>query len=158
MVVEGGSTHHNSCSMDKELLVVVVIVGGAVSVAVAAWVMSQYQQRKTIQRAGQWLPVEATIESGALEGTQETSKVVLPTFAFSYKVSDQYYSGRFSLMAHLPRSGAEAMISQMIGRRLLLRYDPQCPEAWFIPDESIDGFKVEQKLSSHVIHDYSPRK
>jgi len=143
-------------SMDKELLFVVLVVGGAVSAAVAAWVMSQYRQRKMVQRAGQWLPVEATVESGALEGTQETNRVVLPTFAFSYKVSDQYYSGRFCLAARLPRSRAEAIIRQMIGRKLLLRYDSERPEEWFIPDESIDGYKVEQKLSSHVIHDYSP--
>ena len=158
MLVEGGWIHHNNSDMDKQLLVVVVIVGSALSVAVAAWAVSQYLQRKTIRSAGHWLPVEARIESGALEGTQETSRVVLPTFAFSYKVSDQYYSGRFSLSAHLPRPRAEAIIGQMIGRKLLLRYDPERPEEWFIPDESIDGYKVEQKLSSHVIHDYSPRE
>lgn len=156
MLVEAELIQHNDSNMDKELLAVLFIVGSAVCVAIAAWVMSQYKQRQTIQKARQWLPVEATIESGALEGTQETSRVVLPTFAFSYKVSDQYYSGRFRLSAHLPRARGEAMIGQMIGRRLLLRYDPERPAAWFIPDESIDGYKVEQKLSSHVIHDYSP--
>ena len=48
------------------------------------------------------------------------------------------------------------MIAQMIGRKLLLRYDPCHPAAWFIPDGFIDGYKVEQKIGSHVIHDYSP--
>ncbi len=155
MLAQGRSIHHNS-SMDEQFLVVVLIVGSAIFVAVAAWVMSQYRQRKTMQRAGQWTPVEATVESGALERTHETSKVVLPTFAFSYKVSDQYYSGRFSLAANLPTSRAEAIIGQMIGRKLLVRYDPDRPEAWFIPDEAIEGYKVEQKLSSHIVHDYSP--
>lgn len=143
--------------MDKELFVVLLIVGAGISVAVATWVTSQYRQREITQKAAQWLPVEATIESGALEGTRETGKVVLPTFAFSYKVSDQYYSGRFSLKADLPRSRAESIIGQMIGRNLLVRYDPERPEAWFIPDEFVDGYKVEQKLGPHAIHDYSPR-
>jgi hypothetical protein len=48
------------------------------------------------------------------------------------------------------------MINQMIGRKLLLRYDPDHPEVWFIPDELIDGYEIEQKIGSHIIHDYSP--
>lgn len=142
--------------MDWELLVVLLCVGAGVFFAIAVWVSAQYRQHKVMQRAAQWLLVEATIESGSLEGTRETAKVLLPTFAFSYRVSDQYYSGRFSLRAFLPTSRVESLISQMIGRKLLVRYDPERPEAWFIPDESIDGYKVEQKLGSHIIHDYSP--
>jgi hypothetical protein len=135
---------------------VVLLVAGAVSVAFTAWVISWYRQRKLIRRAGQWLPVEAKIESGALEGMHESGKVVLPTFAFSYQVSEQYYSGRFSLRANLSKALAESMIDQMIGRKLLLRYNPDHPQLWFIPDESIDGYEVEQKIGSHIIHDYSP--
>lgn len=140
------------------MLVVIVVVGGVVFIAIGAWVASQYRQRKITQKAAQWVPVEATIESGSLEGTQETGRIVLPTFSFSYKVSDQYYSGRFSLEARFPKSRAESLIGQMIGRKLLLRYDPERPERWFIPDECIDGYKVEQKLSPHFIHDYSPKE
>jgi hypothetical protein len=51
---------------------------------------------------------------------------------------------------------AESLIDHMIGCKLPLRYDPNYPEMWFIPDEFIDGYKVEQKIGSHVIHDYSP--
>jgi hypothetical protein len=89
--------------MDITLLGVVLLVAGAVSVAFIAWVISWYRQRKLIQRAGQWLPVEAKIESGALEGMRESGKVVLPTFAFSYQVSEQYYSGRFPSGQIFPR-------------------------------------------------------
>jgi hypothetical protein len=109
-----------------------------------------------IERAAQWVPVEATVESGSLEGTRETGKVVLPTFAFSYKVSDQYYSGRFSLAANVPTARAEAIIKQMIRRKLIIRYDPEHPEVWFMPDEFIDSYKVEQKLGCHILHDYAP--
>jgi hypothetical protein len=142
--------------MDNTLLGVVLLVAGAVSVAVIAWVISWYRQRKLAQQAGQWVPVEGTIESGALEGSHESGRVVLPTFAFSYQVSKESYSGTFSLRASISKALAESMIDRMIGRKLFLRCDPNHPEMWFIPDEFIDGYKVEQKIGSPPIHDYSP--
>ena len=149
------STDNNSV-MDSSLVVVLIVVAGAVSVAVIAWLISWHRQRKLARQAGQWVPVEGRIESGALEGTRESGKVVLPTFAFSYQVSEDFYSGRFSLRANISKPLAESMIDQMIGRKILLRYDAHRPELWFIPEESIDGYKVEQKIGSHVLHDYSP--
>jgi hypothetical protein len=142
--------------MDNTLLGVVLVVAGAVFVAVAAWVISWHRQRKLVQQAGQWVPIEARIESGALEGTHESGKVVLPTFAFSYQVSEDSYSGRFSLKANLSKALAESMIDQMIVRKLLLRYNTEHPAEWFMPDEFSDGYKVEQMIGSHFMHDYSP--
>ena len=146
--------------MDTTLLVVILVVAGAVAVAVTAWPISWYRQRKLLQQAQQWLPVEARIESGALEATRESGKIVLPTFAFSYQVSGEYYSGRFSLTpkAFPTQEIIDSIIRPMIGRKLLLRYQPDHPEVWFIPDEFIDGLKVQQNIGSHVIHDYSPRE
>jgi len=46
----------------------------------------------------------------------------------------------------------------MIGRKLLLRYQPDHPEVWFIPDEFIDGLRVQQNIGLHVIHDYAPNE
>lgn len=137
-------------------MVVVLVAAGALSVAIIGWLISWYRQRDLVARVGRWVSVEATIESGALEATHESGRVVLPTFAFSYQVSENYYSGRFSLRANLSKQLAESMIDKMIGRKLLLRYNPDRPETWFIPEELIDGYKVEQKMGSHVIHDYSP--
>jgi hypothetical protein len=144
--------------MDKMLLAVVFVVAGTVAVAMTAWVVSLYRQRQLLEQAEQWLPVEARIESGALEGTHESGKILLPTFAFSYQVSGEYYSGRFSLMpkAFPTTEILESIIDRMSGRKLLVRYQPAHPEVWFIPDEFIDGLKVEQKIGSHVIHDYYP--
>jgi hypothetical protein len=144
--------------MDKMLLAVVFVVAGSVAVAMTAWVVSLYRQRQLLEQAEQWLPVEARIESGALEGTHESGKILLPTFAFSYQVSGEYYSGRFSLMpkAFPTTEILESIIDRMSGRKLLVRYQPAHPEVWFIPDEFIDGLKVEQKIGSHVIHDYYP--
>lgn len=44
------------------------------------------------------------------------------------------------------------MIEHMIGRKIQLRYDPDNPEVWFIPDEFIDGYRVEQKIGTHAIY------
>jgi hypothetical protein len=144
--------------MDKMLLAVVFVVAGSVAVAVTAWVVSLYRQRKLLEQAEQWIPAEARIESGALEGTYESGKTRLPTFAFSYQVSGEYYSGRFSLLpkAFPTKEIIESIIDRMSGRKLLVRYQPDHPEVWFIPDEFIDGLKVEQKIGSHLIHDYYP--
>jgi hypothetical protein len=154
---------HNP-AVDNTLLGVIVVVGSAVLIAVAAWIVSGYRQRRLAQDAREWIPTEATINSGALESMQESSKAVLPTFAFSYQVSGEYHSGKFSLMpkrAFFPseerRAFIQSMIEGMIGRKLPLRYNPRQPDAWFIPEERIDGCKVEQRIGSHMIHRYYPR-
>jgi len=123
-------------------------------------VISLRRQRQTLGQTREWPATEATIESGALEPTHETNKLVLPTFAFSYQVSGEYYSGRFSLLPNERFSGQtlfDSLMGQMIGRKLLIRYDPQRPQQWFIPDEFIEGCKVEQKVGVHVVHDFYPR-
>jgi hypothetical protein len=107
--------------MDNTLVGMVLLIAGTISVAVIAWVISWYRQRKPVQQAGQWVPVEGRIESGAVEGTHQSGKVVLPIFAFSYQVSEEYYSGRFSLRANISKALAESMIDRMIGRKLFLR-------------------------------------
>jgi hypothetical protein len=150
--------------VDNTLLGVIAVVGSAVFIAMVAWVISGYRQRKLVQDAMEWLPTEATINSGALESMQETNKAVVPTFAFTYQVSGEYYSGKFALMPkrvffpnRARREFIQSMIEGMIGRKLLLRYNPRQPDAWFIAEETIDGCKVEQRIGSHMIHRYYPR-
>jgi uncharacterized protein DUF3592 len=150
--------------VDNTLIGVIAVVGSALFIAVAAWVISGYRQRKLVQDAREWVPTEATINSGTLESMQETSKAVLPTFAFSYQVSGEYYSGKFALIprrAFFPsearRAFVESLIKGMIGRKLPLRYNPERPDVWFIPDESIDGCRLGQRIGSHTIHSYYPR-
>ena len=74
--------------------------------------------------------------------------VVLPVFAFSYVVKGEYYSGRFALMPYTNDPGP-SLFGRMIGRKLEIAYDARNPEAWFIPDELIEGCKVQQKLGPH---------
>ena len=40
----------------------------------------------------------------------------------------------------------------MIGRKICIHYDPQHIGTWFIPDELIEGCKVEQDLSPDVVN------
>ena len=136
------------------------MIAGVTATATAALVIAWYRQGKLLQQAEPRLPVEPRIESGALEGTRESGKMILPTFAFSYQVSGEYCAGRFSLMPDVftTKQIIESVIDRMIGTKLLLRYQPDHPEVWFIPDEFIEGLKVEQKIGSHVIHDYSPNE
>lgn len=144
--------------MDLSPVAVVLLIAGAVCVAITAYVISLYRARRLIQQAEQWILVEAKIESGGLESTHASNKIILPTFAFSYKVSGNYYSGRFSLLPKpFPDDAAvDSMIEHMIGRKILLRYDPDNPQIWFIPDKFIDGYKVEQKIGMHAIYSIYP--
>jgi hypothetical protein len=82
-------------------------------------------------------------------------EIKLPVFAFSYQVFGEYHSGRFALMPYTTEPD-ESFTSRMIGRKLQLRYDPAHPEQWFIPDELIEGCKVEQKLG-RVLTTFCPK-
>jgi hypothetical protein len=145
--------------MDVGLLSVALWAVGGVFAATIAWLISWQRQRRRVEEAAEWPSVEARIESGALEATLETNKVRMPTFAFSYEVSGNYYSGRFSLMpkGFPSEADTEPIIERMKGRKLELRYDPNHPEVWRIPNEFIDGYKVEQKIGMHVVHSLYPR-
>ena len=110
-----------------------------------------------IEKAKQWPTTEATIQTGALEvvASTEFNAIKLPAFAFSYQVRGEYYSGRFALMPYTVEYD-ESLINRMIGRKLVVCYDPAHPERWLIPDKMIDGYRVEQKMGPHLL-DFYPR-
>jgi hypothetical protein len=114
-------------------------------------------QRKRAERTKSWARAEATIESGDLEvvTSDEYTAVRLPVFAFSYRVDGEYHSGRFALRPFTTDPDG-SLISRMIGQKIQVRYNPLHVEVWFIPDETIGGCRVEQKLGPHFV-DYSPR-
>jgi len=142
---------------------IAVVAGCALAVAIGAWVISGYRDRKLVREAAEWPTTEARVETGKLEGVRESGKIVLPTFAFSYRAGEDCYSGKFALLpkrAFFPTEGRhafiESLIAGMIARKIPIRYNPRQPEMWFIPDEMIDGCKVEQRIGFHMIRDYSP--
>ena len=108
-----------------------------------------------VAKAKQWPKTEATIQTGAIEvvASNRFNQVRLPAFAFSYQVRGGYYSGRFALMPYTVEYD-ESLIDRMIGRKLVLCYDPAHPDRWLIPDEMIDGYKVEQKMGPHLVGYY----
>lgn len=129
------------------LFVVSAIVAGV-------WSWEWRKQRRTVGAASSWPLTEATIESGAIEIVNGTGKqpIRLPVFAFSYHVADDYYAGRFSL-SYL-NIDADDLIQRLTGRKIQIRCDPHSPDIWFIPDEQIEGCKVEQKMGPHMIKLY----
>jgi hypothetical protein len=137
--------------MDRQLVISFVLLG-----LVGALIVQWKWRRRRAQLAKQWPISEATIESGAVEvvGRARNMKVELPVFAFSYRVGKDYYSGHFALLPYITDPG-ESLIGRMIGRKLQVRYDPKDAAVWFIPDELIEGCKVEQKISRNLAN-YPP--
>jgi hypothetical protein len=124
------------------------VIGVVAAIAVWWW----RTQTRNIEIARSWPVVEATIESGALEDVKDSSArapIVLPVLAFSYQALGSFYGGRFSL-SHLS-TDADELIQKLIGRKLQVRYNPSVPDKWYIPDEQIEGCKVEQRIGPHVI-------
>jgi hypothetical protein len=133
-----------------EILLGVLGIVAAV-VITTAWWWRRSQQKAEIAQT--WPETAATIESGRLEPVKQ-SRASLPTFAFSYHVNGEYYSGRFGLIPG--DTSSEALIQRLVGRKLQIRFNPEQPEVWFLAEERIEGCKVEQELDPHLI-DLSPR-
>ena len=130
------------------------VIGAIVITAIWWW----RRQTRNIETARSWPAVEATIESGTIEAVQDSSArapIVLPVLAFSYQALGNFYAGRFSL-SH-GNTDADELIQKLIGRKLQVRYDPSAPDKWYIPDEQMEGCKVEQRIGPHVIALY-PRE
>src|SRR5579872_2682118 len=105
-------------------------------------------RRSRARSARHWPSAEATIESGAVEVVARTrgGQIELPVFAFSYEVEGQLFGGRFALRPYITDPGA-SIVTRLIGKKIVVRYDPTDAATWFIPDELIEGCKIEQKLS-----------
>ena len=136
--------------MDQTGITIVIAMLAAIG-AGAAWWMWQLNRVKV---AHGWPRTEATIESAAPEVVGSNFNglpVKLFAFAFSYKVGGEYYSGRFALMPYIADPPAGDLCERMVGRKLAVAYDPKRPEAWFVPDELIEGCKVQQKTGPHLM-------
>jgi hypothetical protein len=123
----------------------------ALCVVFAVWMT---QKEKRTRAALSWPSTDATIQSGAVEevaayniGGRNT--IDLPCFAFSYVVDGEYYSGRFALRAGTARH--EELIQKMIDRKIRVNFDPKSPSRYYLPYESIEGCKVEQKINADAL-------
>ena len=106
-------------------------------------------ERQALDRGADRLAADQEGIAGQPDVAHRSGTVELPTFGFSYGVAGQYYSGRFSLMPYDdPR---ESLLVRMAGRKLLVHYDPEHPEIWFISDAIIEGCKVQQKMGPRLV-------
>jgi hypothetical protein len=119
--------------------------------AVSATFVLRWRRKKSeVDEARHWPQTEAAVETAALEPVTEGRYARFPTFSFFNEVAGVSYSGRFSLVR--PRTvPREFLLRQLVGHKLQVHYDPERPEVWFIPDELIEGCKVEQKMGPHLI-------
>ncbi|MGP8269381.1 MAG: DUF3592 domain-containing protein [Terracidiphilus sp.] len=91
--------------------------------------------------AKNWPSTEAIIQSGRIEelsygrGSEE-----LPVFEFSYVVDGTYQSGRFSLWAK--GDSADALVKEIVEKKMTVKYDPERPSSYYLPDEYIEGCPV----------------
>lgn len=115
------------------------------------WWLLQFRR---VEDAKRWPSTEATIQSGDEEvaSTPGRGLLMIPSFAFSYKVNEQYYSGNFTLVPNTEPS--ESLIKRMIDRKLRIQYDPRQPSSYFIPNAIIEGCEVKQKMDPHLIRIY----
>lgn len=111
-------------------------------------------QFRRVQNARGWPSTEGTVEFGNVEVASTTLRglVKVPVFAFSYKVNEVYYSGRFTLVPNT--EPGESLIKRMIDRKLTIQYDPRQPSLYLIPDTLIEGCEVKQKMDPHLIRIY----
>ena len=99
-----------------------------------------------IERARTWPLTEATIQTAAVEAIPNGRYTVdLPTFGFSYVIDGEYYSGRFALLEHGDR--ADELVKKLANQKLSVHYDPKHPEIHFIPNNTIEGCEIEQKIN-----------
>ncbi len=110
------------------------------------------------RRAQAWPKTLATIESFEMEtkDLDDKTEIVLPCFTFSYVAAGENYSGRFSLFTDGEQEG-EFLAKKMVRREIEIQYDPKRPSAWYIPDKRIEGYEVEQKMSSHLMESLYPK-
>jgi hypothetical protein len=76
-----------------------------------------------------------------------------PPSLFPTSLPGEHYSGRFALMPYVTNPPPN-ITSTLAGRKLPVRYNPRHPETWYLPDELIEGCKVEQKMGPHLIGFY----
>lgn len=135
--------------MDLKSTFELLLYGGG-ALVIPAWYFWQFRRAESAKK---WPRTQATIESGAYEeySLGRGGKATLPTFAFSYKVGEEFYGGRFALLPYIT-DPPPSIVEKLIGQTLEISYEPGRPQNSFIPNDLIEGCKVEQKIGPHVVY------
>jgi hypothetical protein len=126
----------------------VVFVLGALALAVRLLL----RQQRRADEAEQWPETEATIQS--------VGKVVvgrggaLDVADFSYKVNEEYYSGR--VIVSRSSSSRDGSPRDLIDRKIQVRYDPRKPEKCSVPSTEVGGFLLSSYNLEYLATDAGP--
>lgn len=123
-------------------LIILGIVAAGVGLVVG---VGMYERRvdKAVANTADWLEAKATIQDAAVERYIQYSWY--SSFAFSYAVGAEYFSGRFFLRANLQQS--EDLVKTLLHREFPVQYDPNNPSEWYIAQATIAGYEIIQKES-----------
>jgi hypothetical protein len=128
-------------------LIVLGIVAAGIGIVVGT---GRYESRidKDVADTADWLESEALIQDAVVE--QIDKYTWYPSFAFSYSVRGEYFSGRFFLKANQRQS--DELLNTLLNQKFPVQYDPNDPSAWYIAESTISGYEIIQRLSP----DYPP--
>lgn len=94
------------------------------------------------KKAASWPVTEGTIQSvGKVVVDAGRNSYSVDIGDFSYKVDDEYYSGRltisrsFSTGDHLPRD--------LVNEKIQVHYDPRKPQRYSVPQAELGGFLLD---------------
>ena len=108
-----------------------------------------YERRvdKAVANTADWLEAKATIQDAVIE--RYIQYWWYSSFAFSYPVGAEYFSGRFFLRASLQQS--EELIKTLLHQEFPVQYEPNNPSEWYIAQATIAGHEIIQKQSPYYL-------
>ncbi|MGH9560812.1 MAG: hypothetical protein ACRD3S_05090 [Terracidiphilus sp.] len=136
-------------------MIVWLIALGIVAVGIGIVIgtgMFESKIDKAIADTADWLDTEATIQDAVAERLDRY--ISYPSFAFSYSVQGEYFSGMFFLKAD--EKQADELIKTLLQRKFPVQYDPDNPSAWYIENANMEGYEILQKLSADYPPDIGP--
>jgi hypothetical protein len=131
-------------------MIVWLIILGVVAAGVGLVVgIGMYERRvdEGVANTADWLEAKATIQDAAIERYIQYSWY--SSFAFSYTVDTEYFSGRFFLKANQQQS--EELVKTLLHQEFPVQYDPNNPSAWYIAQATIAGYEIIQKQSLYYL-------
>ena len=132
-----------------------LLVLGIVAVGIGAVVVTRMRESRInedVANTADWLETKATIQNAVVERIDKYR--YYPSFAFSYKVQGEYFSGKFFLDANEQES--EELIKTLLNQEFPVQYDPNNPSAWYIAEATIASREIIQKLSPDYPPDSGP--
>lgn len=121
-----------------ELIVYHWVIAVFVICAATVLVVSLVRWPVSPEKAANWPMAEGTIRS--------LGKVVYKSYSadigvFSYKVNDEYYSGRLTVSRSF--STGNRALTNLIDQKFQVRYNPRKPEKFSVPQQELDGFLLD---------------